>query len=176
VACREGTAICSSFLSTSNQGGAAEPGAVVTQFPAASADVAPDGTEASDVGRAVTTVPGLSGAGRLGPGGRGPWCWSGADEEVLGVEGAVAAMPRWWGPFDVVQLRISKASRMSTTPEGAGWKTSMVSRVSVMSEGMPDEMVGLDQHEKSKWASRTSAMPKRRGVEGGRRRWYRGCR
>jgi len=47
---------------------------------------------------------------------------------------------------------------MSTTPEGAGWKTSivprvsmmsMVPRVSVMSEGMPDEMVGLDQHEKS---------------------------
>jgi len=35
MACREGTAICSSFLSASNQGGAAEPGAVVTQFPAA---------------------------------------------------------------------------------------------------------------------------------------------
>ena len=34
VACREG-AICSSFLSASIQGGAAEPGAVATQFPAA---------------------------------------------------------------------------------------------------------------------------------------------
>ena len=34
VACREG-AICSSFLSASIHGGAAEPGAVATQFPAA---------------------------------------------------------------------------------------------------------------------------------------------
>ena len=33
--CKEGTAIYSSFLSASNQGGAAEPGAVVTQFRAA---------------------------------------------------------------------------------------------------------------------------------------------
>jgi len=52
----------------------------------------------------------------------------------------------------VAQSRISRASRISTTPEGVGWKApmvprvsmmSMVSRVSVMSEGMPDEMVGL---------------------------------
>jgi len=35
--------------------------------------------------------------------------------------------------FDEVQSRISMASRMSTTPEGAGWKTSMVPLVSVMS-------------------------------------------
>ena len=84
-------------------------------------------------------------------------------------------MMMWVGSyFDVVQSRISKASRMSTTPEGADWKTSMVPRVSmmpmmlrvsVMLIGMPDEMVGLDQHEKSKCASRISTMPKRRGVE-----------
>ena len=41
----------------------------------------------------------------------------------------------------------------------------MVPRVSVISEGMPDGMVGLDQREKSKCASRISTMPKRRGVE-----------
>ena len=40
----------------------------------------------------------------------------------------------------------------------------MMLRVSVMLIGMPDEMVGLDQHEKSKCASRISTMPKRRGV------------
>ena len=40
----------------------------------------------------------------------------------------------------------------------------MVPRVSVMSEGMPDEMVGLDRHEKNECASRISTMPKRRGV------------
>ena len=42
---------------------------------------------------------------------------------------------------------------------------SVVSRVSVMSEGMPDEMVGLDQHEKFKCASRISTTPKRCGVK-----------
>jgi len=83
---------------------------------------------------------------------------------------------RCWGGgdhFDMVQSRISEVSRMSTTPKGTGWKTpvvtrvsvvSMVPRVSVMSEGMPDKIVGLDQHEKSKCASRISTMLKRRGV------------
>ena len=43
-------------------------------------------------------------------------------------------MMMWVGShFDVVQSRISKASRMSATPEGAGWKTSVVSRVSMIS-------------------------------------------
>jgi len=79
-------------------------------------------------------------------------------------------MMMWVGSyFDVVQSRISKASRISTTPEGAGWKTSMVPRVSmmpvvprvsVMLERMPDEIAG-----KSKCASSISTMPKRRGVE-----------
>ena len=54
--------------------------------------------------------------------------------------------------FYVVQSRISEASGMSTTPEGTGWKTSMVPlvsmipvvpRVSVMSKGVPDEIAGL---------------------------------
>jgi len=34
--------------------------------------------------------------------------------------------------YDEVQSRITKALRMSTTPEGAGWKTSMVPRVSMI--------------------------------------------
>jgi len=38
---------------------------------------------------------------------------------------------------DVVQSRISKESRMPTTPKGAGWKTSMVPRVSMMSMVSP---------------------------------------
>ena len=62
--------------------------------------VAPDAAEASGVGRAVTTFSGLSVAGRRGPGRCGPWCrGSGDDDEVLGVEGAVAAVPGWRGPF-----------------------------------------------------------------------------
>jgi len=55
------------------------------------------------------------------------------------------------GHADVVRSRISKVSRMPTIPKGTRWKTpvvlrasviSVVSRVSGMSEGMPDEMVG----------------------------------
>ena len=51
-----------------------------------------------------------------------------------------------------------KAPRMSTTPKGAGWKTSMVPRVSMMSmvprlsaisKGMPDKMVGVDDASKT---------------------------
>jgi len=72
-------------------------------------------------------------------------------------------MLMWVGShLDVVQSRKSKASRMSTTPEGAGRKTPMVTMVprvsmtpmvpwiSVMSKGMPDGVVGRNQHEKSK--------------------------
>ena len=55
--------------------------------------------------------------------------------------------------FDVVQSRIS-ASRISTTPEGAGLKTPMVPRVSMMSEEMPDKMAGL-------MASKLHNRPKR---------------
>jgi len=61
-------------------------------------------------------------------------------------------MLMWVGShFDVVQSRKSKALRMSTTLEGAGWKTSivkrvsmmsMVSRVSVMSGVMPSIFAG----------------------------------
>ena len=51
----------------------------------------------------------------------------------------------------VVRAQISKASGISKIPKGAGWKTSMVpcvsmmlmeSRVSMTSEGMPDEVSG----------------------------------
>ena len=82
---------------------------------------------------------------------------------------------------DVVQSRISKAARMPTMPKGAGWRTSMVprvsvmvprvsvmsmvSRMSVMLEGIPDEMAGRDRQEKSDCASRMPATPKRRGAE-----------
>ena len=55
-------------------------------------------------------------------------------------------------------------------PKGAVWKMPMVPRVSMMSvvsrvSVMPDEMVGLDQHEKFKCASRISTTPKRCGVK-----------
>ena len=33
---------------------------------------------------------------------------------------------------------------MLTMPKGAGWKTPMLSRVSIMLEGMPDEVGGHD--------------------------------
>jgi len=35
---------------------------------------------------------------------------------------------------------------MSTTPKGAVWKTSIVPRVSMMSEWMTDEVLGHDRH------------------------------
>ena len=56
---------------------------------------------------------------------------------------------------DVVRALKSMVPGMSTMPKGAGWKTPMVSRVSMMSmvsrlsiisEGMPDGIVGRDRH------------------------------
>jgi len=62
--------------------------------------VVPSGAEVSGVGRAVTTVPGLSRAGVAWARTAWPWCRSsGADAEARCVEGSAAAMPRWWGPF-----------------------------------------------------------------------------
>ena len=96
--------------------------------------VAPNGAEASGVGRAVTTVPGLSGQGGVGRGGVGLGAGAAAP-----MERYVASKEQWLrcrgggDHFDVVQSRISKASRMSTTPKGAGWKTSMASRVPMTS-------------------------------------------
>jgi len=90
------------------------------------------------------------GLGRRGPGRRGPSCRnSGADAEIRGVDGGVAGCRGCEDHADVVRSRISKASRTSTMPKGAGWKTPMVPRVlmmSMMSEGTPDEMVGRDRH------------------------------
>ena len=90
----------------------------------------------------------------------------GQDGVGLGA-GTVAPMQRYvmskeqWrrcrvgkGHADVVRARISKVSMISTIPNGTGWKASKFSRVSMMpvmsrvsmfSEGMPDEMVGRDR-------------------------------
>ena len=67
----------------------------------------------------------------------------GRDGAGLGAGGAAA------GPV----TDIEGVEEMSTMPKGAGWKTSMVprvsmismvSRVSMMLEGVSDEMVGRD--------------------------------
>jgi len=59
------------------------------------------------------------------------------------------------GHVDVVRAWMSMVSRMSAIPKGAEWKSPMsprvsivlvVSRVSMMSEGMLDEKVGRDWH------------------------------
>ena len=87
--------------------------------------------------------------------------WGGVGWSGVGLgAGTVAPMQRYvvskeqWlrcrgveDHIDVVRSRISKASRMSRMPKGAGWKTPMVprvlmmpvvSRVSVILERMPD--------------------------------------
>ena len=108
--------------------------------------VAPSSSEVRDVGGALG---GMS-WGRRAPGRRRPLCRnSGADAEIRGVDGGVAGCRGCEDHADVVRSRISKASRTSTMPKGAGWKTPMVPRVlmmSMMSEGTPDEMVGRDRH------------------------------
>ena len=99
---------------------------------------APSGAEVRGVGRAVTAMPGLPGAwaGAAWAGTaralvpeqwrrcRDTWC-RGSREQRLRCRGGEERA-------DVVRPRISKASRISTMPKGAEWKTPVVPQVSVM--------------------------------------------
>jgi len=45
----------------------------------------------------------------------------------------------------LVRSRISKASRVSKTPKGAGWKAPKVLRVLIMPDGITGEVIGRDR-------------------------------